>query len=351
LSDQTFEPKEETEMKLYGAIDLHSNNNVTVLSDEQDHVVYEKRLPNDLSLIAQQLATYRDSIQGIVVESTYNWYWLVDGLMDEGHKIHLANTAAIQQYEGLKYTDDKYDARWLAHLLRLGVLPQGHIYPKQHRPVRDLLRKRGQMVRQRTANLLSIQNLFSRNTGGSMSANRVKRLDSKEIDGLVPNTELALAIKANLAMLQCADGQIDLLEKAVLDRVKLKPEFELLKTAPGIGLILALTIMLETGDITRFPTVGDYASYCRCVGSKKISNGKKKGCGNTKNGNKYLSWAFIEAANFAVRFSAKIKSFYQSKKSKTNGIVAIKAVAHKLCRACYYIMKDQVAFDMTKAFA
>jgi transposase len=351
LSDQTFEPKEETEMKLYGAIDLHSNNNVTVLSDEQDHVVYEKRLPNDLSLIAQQLATYRDSIQGIVVESTYNWYWLVDGLMDEGHKIHLANTAAIQQYEGLKYTDDKYDARWLAHLLRLGVLPQGHIYPKQHRPVRDLLRKRGQMVRQRTANLLSIQNLFSRNTGGSMSANRVKRLDSKEIDGLVPNTELALAIKANLAMLQCADGQIDLLEKAVLDRVKLKPEFELLKTAPGIGLILALTIMLETGDITRFPTVGDYASYCRCVGSKKISNGKKKGSGNTKNGNKYLSWAFIEAANFAVRFSAKIKSFYQSKKSKTNGIVAIKAVAHKLCRACYYIMKDQVAFDMTKAFA
>jgi transposase len=251
LSDQTFEPKEETEMKLYGAIDLHSNNNVTVLSDEQDHVVYEKRLPNDLALITQQLSAYRESLQGIVVESTYNWYWLVDGLMDEGHKIHLANTAAIQQYEGLKYTDDKYDARWLAHLLRLGVLPQGHIYPKQHRPVRDLLRKRGQMVRQRTANLLSIQNLFSRNTGGSMSANRVKRLDSKEIDGLVPNTELALAIKANLAMLQCADGQIDLLEKAVLDRVKLKPEFELLKTAPGIGLILALTIMLETGDITR----------------------------------------------------------------------------------------------------
>ena len=136
-------------------------------------VVYEKRLPNDLALIAQQLASYRDSLEGIVIESTYNWYWLVDGLMDEGHKIHLANTAAIQQYEGLKYTDDPYDARWLAHLLRLGVLPQGHIYPKQHRPVRDLLRKRGQMVRQRTANLLSIQNLISRNTGSSMSANRV----------------------------------------------------------------------------------------------------------------------------------------------------------------------------------
>ena len=180
-------------MKLYGAIDLHSNNNVTVLIDEQDQVVYQKRLANDLELMSQQLSGYRDSLQGIVVESTYNWYWLVDGLMDQGHRIHLANTAAIQQYEGLKYTDDESDARWLAHLLRLGVLPEGYIYPKQERAVRDLLRKRGQMVRQRTANLLSIQNLFSRNTARSMSANRVKALDSKQVDALVPNSDLGLS--------------------------------------------------------------------------------------------------------------------------------------------------------------
>jgi transposase len=338
-------------MKLYGAIDLHSNNNVTVLIDEQDQVVYQKRLANDLPLMTQQMSGYRDSLQGIVVESTYNWYWLVDGLMEQGHRIHLANTAAIQQYDGLKYTDDQSDARWLAHLLRLGVLPEGYIYPKQERAVRDLLRKRGQMVRQRTANLLSVQNLFSRNTARSMSANRIKGLDSKQVDELVPNEDLALAIKANVSMLRCADEQIDTLEKTVIDRVKLKPEFRFLKTVPGIGLILALTIMLESGDITRFPTVGDYASYCRCVGSKKISNGKKKGSGNTKNRNKYLSWAFVEAANFATRFSARIKSFYQKKRNKSSRALAIKAVAHKLCRACYHIMKEQVAFDITKAFA
>jgi transposase len=108
--------------------------------------------------------------------------------------------------------------------------------------------------------------------------------------------------------------------------------------------------MLETGDIRRFASVGNYASYCRCVGSQKISNGKTKGKGNTKNGNKYLAWAFVEAANFAIRFNAKIKSFYQRKKAKTKGVVALKAVAHKLCRACYYIMRDRVAFDVTKAF-
>jgi transposase len=338
-------------MKLYGAIDLHSNNNVTVLIDEQDQGVYQKRLPNNLPLIAQQLSGYQDALQGIVVESTYKWYWLVDGLMDQGHRVHLANTAAIRQYEGLKYTDDHSDARWLAHILRLGVLPQGYLYPKAERAVRDLLRKRGPMVRQRTTHLLSIQNLITRNTGSSIKSNRIKALDAQQVDELLPNPDLALAVQANLAMIKCANGQIDILERTVTDRIKLRAAFSFLKTVPGIGQILALTIRLETAEIKRFSTVGDYASYCRCVGSQKLSNGKKKGSGNTKNGNKYLAWAFVEAANFAVRYKARIKSFDQRKKAKSHGVLALKAVAHKLCRACYDIVKDQVAFDVAKAFA
>ena len=337
-------------MKLYGAIDLHSTNNVMVLIDEEDKIVFEKRLPNDLTLILKELSVYQGRLEGIVVESTYNWYWLVDGLMAEGYKVHLANTAAIQQYEGLKYTDDHSDARWLAHLLRLGVLPEGYIYPRADRPVRDLLRKRSQLVRQRTTNLLSIQNLLTRNTGSSMKANQIKGLDVQRVDELLPHGDLALAVKANLAVMSSADQQTEILERRVTELVKLRPQFKFLKTVPGIGEILALTIMLETGNITRFASVGNYASYCRCVGSQKVSNGKKKGKGNTKNGNKYLAWAFVEAANFAVRYNSKIKSFYQRKKAKSKGVVAIKAVAHKLCRACYYLMRDRVAFDVTKAF-
>jgi len=338
-------------MELYAGIDLHSNNCVVTVLDERDRTVYAKRLANDLGTVLAALRGCAGTMRGVAVESTYNWYWLVDGLMDQGHRIHLANTAAIQQYEGLKYTDDHSDARWLAHILRLGVLPEGYIYPKEERAVRDLLRKRGQMVRQRTANLLSIQNLITRNTGSSIRSNRIKTLDAEQVDDLLPNSDLALAVKANLAMIQCADGQIDILERTVTDRIKLRAAFGFLKTVPGIGQILALTIMLETGEIKRFPTVGDYASYCRCVGSQKLSNGKKKGSGNTKNGNKYLAWAFVEAANFAIRYNARIKSFYQRKKAKSHGVVAIKAVAHKLCRACYYIVKDQVPFDVAKAFA
>jgi transposase len=147
------------------------------------------------------------------------------------------------------------------------------------------------------------------------------------------------------------DGVIGLLEKAVKERIKLRPEFKPLLTVSGIGEILGLTIMLETGEIARFAKVGNYASYCRCVGSEHLSNGKRKGRGNTKNGNRYLAWAYIEAANFAVRYNPQIKRYYQRKRARTNGIVAIKTVAHKLARACYYILRDQVAFDVNKAFA
>src|SRR5438552_15588930 len=123
-------------------------------------------------------------------------YWLVDRLMEKEHRVHLANTAAVQQYEGLKYTDDDSDARWLAHMLRLGVLPEGYIDPKEQRAVRDLLRKRSQLVRQKTDNLLSIQNLYSRNTGWSLSANRIKKLTSEQVDGVFILGDVALAVKA-----------------------------------------------------------------------------------------------------------------------------------------------------------
>src|SRR6266542_4081087 len=79
---QPHNSTEETKMKLYGAIDLHSTNNVTVVIDEQDRVVYQKRLPNDLALILMELSVYQTELQGIVVESTYNWYWLVNRSMN-----------------------------------------------------------------------------------------------------------------------------------------------------------------------------------------------------------------------------------------------------------------------------
>jgi transposase len=160
-------------MSLYGGIDLHANNSVVVLLNEQDQVIYQRRLANHLPTILEALAPYQADLTGVVVESTSNWYWLVDGLMEADYRVHLANPAAMQQYNGLKYTDDHSDARWLAHVLRLGVLPEGYIYPKAERAVRDTLRTRAHLVRQQTANGLSLHNIIVRNTGVRLSAKRL----------------------------------------------------------------------------------------------------------------------------------------------------------------------------------
>src|SRR5215475_3776793 len=172
-------------MPLYGGIDLHANNSVVVLLNAQDEVIYQKRLPNDLLMLLGQLAPYQAELKGLVVESTYNWYWLVDGLMEASYRVHLANPAAMQQYNGLKYTDDHSDARWLAHLLRLGVLPEGYIYPKTERAVRDLLRKRTHLVRQHTANVLSVQNIMARHTGARFSVKRIHELTKQELQSML----------------------------------------------------------------------------------------------------------------------------------------------------------------------
>jgi transposase len=338
-------------MKKFIGIDLHSNNSVVVVSDEEDRVIYQKRMANDLKLIEVALAPHRDETVGVVVESTYNWYWLVDGLMDAGYRVHLANPSGIRKYEGLKYSGDVADAAYLAHLLRLGLLAEGYIYPREERGARDLARKRLQLVRYRTAQILSIEGILMRQTGARMKSASVKGLTAEQVEQFGFAPDVALAVEANRAVSQTLGQQIEALEKRLRERVSLRGEFKLLRTAPGIGETLATTIMLETGTIARFAQVGNFSSYCRCVDSLRESNGKKKGEGNAKNGNKYLAWAFVEAANFAVRYCPQAKSFYERKKRKTNGIVAIKALAHKLARACYHMLREQKPFDVSRCFA
>jgi transposase len=337
--------------ELYIGMDLHSRNTYTGIINKDFKRVFKKRLVNDLSVILAALEPFRNEIHGIAVESTYNWYWLVDGLSDAGYGcIHLANPCAIKQYEGLKHRDDKHDAFWLARLLCLGILPEGYIYPKEDRPVRDLLRKRSFLVRHRTAHILSLETMIERSTSKRMSSRDIKSLKAEDIEGLLKEEHLILSARASASTIEFLTHHIDKIEKAVKKKIKIKKGFECLQTVPGIGDILALTIMLEVGDISRFAKVGDFSSYCRCVKSNRLSNGKSKGKGNAKNGNRYLSWAFVEAVHFAKRFSPRINKYYQRKAAKRNEIVAIKAISNKLARACYYIMRDRVPFKEEALF-
>ena len=338
-------------MRVYIGVDLHSNNSMIMVLDEAGKILYEKRVGNDLAVILRELRRYRKRSAGVVVESTFNWYWLVDGLMEAGYEVHLANTAAIQQYSGLKHTDDKSDARWLAEMLRIKVLPEGYIYPKEGRAVRDLLRKRHQLVRQKTSQILSIEDIVSKHAGSGISGNDVKTMTESGLEQILSDPLVARAAISNLRVCRCLEKEISALEKTIVSHAKAVPCFEELLAVDGIGKILGITILLEAGDMNRFQDTGNFASYCRCAGSQKLSNGKRKGKGNTKNGNRYLAWAFVEAANFAIRYNPMVKRYYQRKKAKTNGVVAVKAVANKLARASYHVLKYGVAFETERAFA
>ena len=236
----------------YSGIDLHSNNSVVSVIDETDRVVAEKRLPNDLAKILAFLAPWRAELAGVVVESTFNWYWLVDGLQAAGFTVHLANTTAIKKYDGLKHSGDETDARYLAHLLRLGILPTGTILPPEHRAVRDLARKRMQLVRSRTSHILAVENITARQFGTRITSNQVKRLDEESINQMHLPDDVALAVRANVAVITTLSAQIAVVEKRLQEKVAPNSDYALLTTVPGIGQTLATVIVLEVGHHRAF---------------------------------------------------------------------------------------------------
>jgi transposase len=233
-------------MQLYAGLDLHSRNTYIGIMDKEFNRVFNKRVVNQLPVILRTIEPFQDQLNGLVVESTFNWYWLIDGLMDAGYQcVHLANPSAMKQYEGIKHTDDQHDAFFLAQMLILGILPQGYIYPKENRPVRDLARKRLFLVRHKTAHILSLQSLIARCSGQRVSASEIRKFTVENLQQLLKDKHIVLSAQANLDTIVFLKQQILRLEKTIKNKVKLDKAFQQLLTVPGIGFILAMTIMLE----------------------------------------------------------------------------------------------------------
>jgi len=337
-------------MKYYVGMDLHSNNTYVVIIDEAGEIVFRKKLPNDLPVILSAMENYKEDILHVVFESTYNWYWLGDGLLEAGYDARMANPAAITQYSGLKYTDDFSDAYHLAELKKLELLKEGYIYPKDERSVRDLLRKRMFLVQKRTTLYLNFEGHYSRITGNMINVNQTRKLKLVDLKKIFTSDFDLLNAKITIEAIMFFNKLIKEIEKKVFSVMKLKPEFQRLLTIPGIGNTLGFTIALETGDIKRFEKVGDYSSYARCAPSIRMSNDKKKGKNNRKNGNKYLAWAFVEAAHQIRRYCPYANNYYQRKLSKCKNVVAIKATGNKISKVVFHMLNDQTDYDPERAF-
>jgi transposase len=336
-----------SEAALYGGMDLHGDNVFISLLDTARRTVYERRLPNDMAKIAEALEPYRKRIQALAVESTYNWYWLVDGLSKLNFPAKLANPSKMQENIGLKHANDKTDARFIARQLINGTLPEGYIYPEETRGVRDMLRRRTRLMHIRTGEILSVSSLIARHTGLDVSYRNMDLAEMKRI--LEEHPHAIIMGEANFRHIEFLDQEIASLEEAVMRELPDHKCFLRLMTAPGIGPVLARVILLETGPIERFKDAGNYASYCRTVKAEHTSNNKKKGACNSKNGNKYLAWAYVEAANQASRCSPEIRGWFQRKLAKSGKrVIAIKALANKMSKACFFMLRDGKDFDVKK---
>jgi transposase len=336
--------------KVMAGIDLHSNNLVIGIVDKDGKRVASQKLSCQLKEVVKFLSPFKKRLEQVAVESTYNWYWLVDGLKALSYPVMLANPAGMEQYSGIKHADDTNDAFFLAELLRLKILPSGHIYDEQLRPVRDLLRRRLTLVHHRSALMLSFKSLYTRTTGQEMTLSELKELEIKQAQDLYDHPANQLIAGMQIKHIEQLTESIEKIEKAVLGCARELPLYTQLTTLPGVGRILGMTITMEVGDIKRFAQAGNFASYCRAVEAKRTSNSKKKGENNSKCGNKYLAWAFVEAANFARRYDEQCHKWYERKAAKRGKVIGTKALACKLAKAAWHLMALGTDYDAKRMF-
>jgi transposase len=334
---------------LCAGADLHGNNVFLSLCDKEGNNVFRKRVKANLAAVNAALDPFWKRIVALGVESTFNWYWFVDGLREQGPNVKLGNPAKMEQYKGIKITNDLTDADWLAEQLRLGIFPESYIYPKQTRPIRDALRRRQLFVRRRTQVLLSAGSLFERYGLDAPGTRKFEQWTQNDIELTGLGTWERLQLETLLESVRDSDRQARRIEEQVLAVAKPTEEYRRILLLPGIGQALGLTIALESGDFKRFASAGDYASYCRTVKSERSSNGKTKGKNNARNGNRYLAWAFIEAATYAARYNPTIGAWYERKRRKSGVPKAKKALACKLAKAVWHVM-DGKDFDVKLMF-
>jgi transposase len=263
-------PKAKSNDKLIAGIDLHGNNLVIGVINQDGTRLMQRKLDCRLEQVEEFLRPLKLRLQSMAVESTFNWYWLVDGLRAQGYPIDLANPAKIEQYSGLKHADDKDDAFHLAELQRLNILPKAHVYDPELRPVRDLLRRRTNLVHQHTALLLSLQSLYARTTGQRLDLGEAKKMEPKQAPQLYEHPANQLIAQVQVEHIGALAKSIHRIEKAVLDCAREIPLYEKLLTVPGVGRILGMTITMKVGDISRFKTAGDFASYCRMAADTSL---------------------------------------------------------------------------------
>lgn len=334
-------------MRYYCGLDLGSRSCQVCVLDENGEQLINKKVPNDIEQILEVLEDFKEASE-CVVESTFNWYWLVDGLQEAGYDICLAHTLGLSMITKAKVKTDRRDARTLAKLLKADMIPKAYIYPKKMRPARDLVRYRCRLVRQRATCYGAIRRLLYQHGVMDHSRNSVKELDCTDLEALFSHPLVRLHGEHELMLIDMYTTLTQEMEDLILGGLKRRAAYKRLMTIPGVGRILAVTLYFEVGDVGRFENARHFSSYCRVVPGVAQSSGVTRRGRGSKQGNPYLKWTLCEAATMGRRYNKKLRRLYDRCLAQHTGpgqkMIANNVVAHKLAVAVYHVLRDKVEY-------
>jgi transposase len=336
----------------YCGVDLHARTMFLCVLDARGYPLLERNIKCDAALFLSAVAPFREGLV-VAVECMFAWYWLADLCEREGIPFVLGHALYMKAIHGAKAKNDRIDAQKIAALLRGGLFPVAYVYPPKMRSTRDLLRRRMFLNRRRSALITHVKSTFAQYNLPEPEQDVARPSQREGVAELIPDPGARRNVRLDLEMLEFYDATLSKLEQelTVIARDHDPDAYFRIRTVPGIGKILTLVILYEIHDINRFPTVQDFASYCRLVKPAKESAGKRVGSGGAKIGNVHLKWAFSEAAVCFLRRSEAAK-LYRARLVKRHGKAkSLTILAHKIARAVYFILKRRTVFQPKSFFA
>lgn len=337
--------------KFYCGADLHTKTIYLCILDQEGKILMHRNILAKPAPFLEAISPYREDVV-VGVECMFSWYWLADLCVQENIKFILGHALYMKCVHGGKSKSDKIDSEKIARLIRGGNFPQAYLYPPELRPIRDLLRRRHSLVRYLSELLGHIKITHHQYNCETLEKNINKKGNRQHLGEYFDNPAVRKNVETDLMMADHLHDEIVCLENYIVRHVNaFDPRtYHRLQTVPGIGKVLALTILYEIGDISRFQTVQAFCSYARLVKCPKESAGQLYGYGGQKMGNAHLKWAFSEATALLMRQSQRAKDYVAKLEVKHGKSKAMSILARKIGRAVYYIIKRKDAFDMNYFF-
>ena len=336
----------------YCGIDLHVKTMYVCILDATGQVLVHRNVPSSPEALLETVAPYRDDLV-VAAECMFTWYWLADVCAEHGITFVLGHALAMKAIHGGKAKNDKIDAFKIVSLLRGGLLPQAYVYPAGMRATRDLLRRRLHLVRKRGQLLAHIQNTRAQYNLPEFGRRLAYPGNRDGVLEHFPDPSVRKSIEVDVVLIDQYDSLVTDLELTIVREAKRHDgdAFHRLRSVPGIGKVLALTILYEIHDIDRFDRVQEFVSYARLVKCQKQSGGRTLGTSGAKMGNVHLKWAFSEAAVLFLRHTKDGKKLLAVMTKKHGKGKALSILAHKIGRAVYYMLSRGTVFSMEKVLA